>query len=55
MAHETITALALALVALNGLALVAGTVLVVRDVREVARLTRAVEALTFGGGPYADR
>lgn len=55
MTHEALTTLTLALVALNGLALVVGTVVVIRHVRGVARLTRAVAALTSGGELHADR
>lgn len=47
MTHEILTTVTLALVALNGLALVPGTVVIVRDVREVARLTRAVAGLVI--------
>ena len=45
MTHETLTTVALTIVALTGLALVTGGVGIVREVREVARLTRAVAGL----------
>lgn len=41
MTHEIPMTLTLGLVALNGLALAAGSIVIVREVRDVAPLTRA--------------